>query len=67
MAHPIGHIPWNKGLKTGLVPRSAFKKGHTPATKGKKNLKIADEKHWAWKGAKVKYRALHQWISHKQG
>lgn len=24
-----GMIPWNKGLKTGIIPRSAFKKGHT--------------------------------------
>lgn len=23
-----GHIPWHKGKHTGLVPRSAFKKGH---------------------------------------
>lgn len=23
-----GNIPWNKGLKTGLVPKSAFKNGH---------------------------------------
>lgn len=26
-----GHKPWNKGLKTGLVPRSAFKKGYQPS------------------------------------
>ncbi len=37
---PKGHIPWNKGLKTGLVPKSAFKKGD--------NL---GEKHWKWRGA----------------
>lgn len=23
-----GRVPWNKGKKTGLVPKSAFKKGH---------------------------------------
>jgi len=25
-----GHIPWNKGKKTGIVPKTAFKKGHKP-------------------------------------
>jgi hypothetical protein len=24
-----GRVPWNKGKKTGLVPKSAFKKGHS--------------------------------------
>lgn len=28
---------WNKGLKTGLVPKSAFKKGMVPWNKGLKN------------------------------
>lgn len=23
-----GKIPWNKGIKTGLIPKTAFKKGH---------------------------------------
>lgn len=23
-----GHTPWNKGIKTGIVPSTAFKKGH---------------------------------------
>ena len=23
-----GHIPWHKGKKTGIVPKSAFKKGN---------------------------------------
>ena len=34
-----GSIPWNKGLKTGLIPKTAFKKGNLPwhtGTKGKK-------------------------------
>lgn len=25
-----GQIPWNKGKKTGIVPKSAFKAGHLP-------------------------------------
>jgi len=31
-----GLKPWNKGKRTGIVPRSAFKKGNTPHNKGKK-------------------------------
>lgn len=26
-----GMIPWNKNKKTGLIPKTAFKKGHKPA------------------------------------
>jgi hypothetical protein len=32
-------VAWNKGLKTGLVPKSAFKKGHIPYSLGTKGLK----------------------------
>ena len=28
-----GRVPWNKGKKTGLIPRSAFKKGQRPSLK----------------------------------
>lgn len=24
----MGHIPWNKGIKTGMIPQNAFEKGH---------------------------------------
>ena len=36
MAPKLGSIPWNKGIKTGIIPKSAFKKGCTPWIKGKK-------------------------------
>ena len=29
-----GKVPWNKGVKTGIVPKSAFKKGMIPHNKG---------------------------------
>jgi hypothetical protein len=32
-----GQKAWNKGKKTGLVPKTAFKKGMVGARKGKKN------------------------------
>lgn len=43
---PKGNIPWNKGKKTGLIPKSCFKKGssgftgkHTEKTKQKLRIK----------------------------
>lgn len=30
-----GYIPWNKGIKTGIIPKSAFKKGIISFRKGK--------------------------------
>lgn len=29
------YIPWNKGIKTGIIPSSAFKKGSKPYNTGK--------------------------------
>ena len=48
MAPPIGFVPWNKGKKTGLVPKSAFQKGMIPWNKGKPCMPL--DKHWNWKG-----------------
>lgn len=56
-----GKIPWNKNKKTGLVPKTAFKKGNIPPyagkklpfiiwNKGKEFTAIRGEKHWNWKG-----------------
>ncbi len=47
----LGQKVWNKGKKTGLVPKSAFKKGHN-----------AGVLHPNWQGDKVNYRDLHNWI-----
>lgn len=44
------------------LSKSCWKKGHIPWSKGKKFLNRRNEKHFAWKGDKVKYCALHDWI-----
>lgn len=35
----MGCPPWNKGKRTGLVPRSAFRKGNIPWNKGRTGIK----------------------------
>lgn len=47
----LGQSAWNKGKKTGLVPRSAFKKGEN-----------VGPDHPRWKGEEVGYRDLHSWV-----
>lgn len=50
-----GIIPWNFGLKLPYICR--------PSQIGK----IAGEKHPGWKGDKVQYRGLHNWIEKRLG
>jgi Pyruvate/2-oxoacid:ferredoxin oxidoreductase delta subunit len=46
-----GNKPWNAGLKTGLVPKTAFKKGHKHGVKQIEAMKkCKGEHHWNWKG-----------------
>jgi len=47
-----GKPSWNKGLKTGLVPKTAFKKGEHRSikTEFKKGMKISKETKLRWKG-----------------
>ena len=59
--------PWNKGIKTGIVPKSAFKKGNITWCTGKKRPEITGENHFAWKGDEVGYIALHDWVKSKLG
>lgn len=65
IAH-LGQAAWNKGLKTGLYPKSAFKKGNLPWNKGKKQI-IPEHEHYKWKGDMVGYNALHAWVRKQLG
>jgi len=38
-----GRCPWNKGLKTGIIPKTAFRKGNHPRTEFKKNHCVPKE------------------------
>lgn len=61
--------PWNKGLKTGLVPKTAFKKGHIVSEERKLELSqlMSGEKHFMWKGNKVGYSGIHMRIRSQKG
>jgi hypothetical protein len=41
--------------------------GHIPSNKGIKRPEISNENHFAWKGDKVGYFALHSWVRRKLG
>lgn len=73
-----GHTPWHKGIKTGIIPKSAFKPGSIPWSKGKqgvmkawnKGIKfeaVEGDKNPFWKGGDVSYTGLHQWVYRKLG
>ena len=46
-------ICWNKGIKTGIVPKTAFKL---------KDPRLMGENHHLWKGDKATYEAKHIWM-----
>lgn len=54
----LGQVAWNKGLKTGIVPRTAFVKD---------DVRLLGDKHHNWVGDKVTYFSLHNWIARKLG
>ena len=56
-------IPWNKGIKTGIIPKSAFKKGHTMSEETKQ--KISDKLKIIKKGYKpmCSFKKGHSWTN----
>ena len=54
----LGRTPWNKDKKTGLVPKTAFKKGIRFNIKGE--FKISHGK--TYKGNNHEYKSLHYWV-----
>lgn len=54
----LGQKAWNKDLKTGLVPKTAYKKD---------DVRLMGENHHAWKGDNVGYFSLHNWIKRQLG
>jgi hypothetical protein len=65
----LGQKAWNKGKKTGLIPKSAFKKGHKLSERTKQIIGESSRgrNNWNWKGDKVGYNALHTWVSREYG
>ena len=59
----LGRIPWNKGIKTGIIPKTAFKKGirFNPSGEFKKGI----GKHFM--GEIKEYKAIHAWLSYNLG
>lgn len=53
-----GMTPWNKGKKTGLVPKTAFKIN---------DERLIGERHHLWKGDNVGYVGLHYWVRRRLG
>lgn len=64
----LGQKAWNKGIKTGLVPKTAFAKGHKNSKNWYKAMvKIRNENHHNWKENNVGYVALHGWVKRNLG
>ena len=59
-----GNVSWNNGIKTGIIPKTAFKKGEhfSKATEFKKGSIPFN-----WKGENVGYFALHNWVHRYKG
>jgi hypothetical protein len=59
-----GVLPWNTGIKTGKIPKTAFKKGEhfSQNTEFKKGHTPCN-----WKGENVGYFSLHNWVGRHKG
>jgi hypothetical protein len=59
----LGRIPWNKNIKTGLIPKTAFKKGVRFNPSGE--FKTGEGKHFI--GTTPEYKQLHYWVNKIKG
>ncbi len=59
----LGRIPWNKDVRTGIVPKTAFVKGvrFNPAGEFKKG----EGKHFI--GTRREYKSIHAWMLYHLG
>jgi len=57
----------NKGKNKGIHPKGEFKKGMVAPMKGRRNIKIANYKHYSWKGRKAGYGSIHDWVRRWKG
>lgn len=68
-----GFTPWNKGMKGFLAGEKHYRWGKHLAKEVKEKIsehrkgKYTGEENFNWKGEKVGYRALHDWISDRKG
>lgn len=58
------NTPWNKGKKTGLIPKTAFKKGQKPVNKGLGQFKKGHKGLWKGKKFSIEHRSKIS-LSHK--
>jgi hypothetical protein len=63
----VGKPTWNKGIRTGIITKGAWKKGYKPWHKGTKGKSAHGENHGRWKGKKVSYSGLHYWVARWKG
>ena len=48
-----GHTPWNKGKKTGIIPKSAYKK---------EDKRLVGKNNPRWGGKNIGYQGRHYWM-----
>lgn len=72
----LGRTPWNKGIHTGIIPKTAFKKGvrFNPLGEFKKGVRYSQNTEFKkgniphnYKGDNVGYNALHTWLYRQIG
>ncbi len=59
----LGRKPWNFGIKTGIIPKTAFKKGIRFNPEGEFKKGIGKR----FNGTNQEYKAVHAWINYHGG